>query len=1533
MSQEDLSDIEQVPTFLQLEDWEDRIGNLSKAQLILIAEHEAIEVPEGIKKGALLLKIVTTIKEGQSVLDASNIQDEAMLLEKQIKCQELRMQELKLQMQYQEKEAEEREKEREEKEKEREEKEREREYELLREREKAEREREREAHELKVLSLKQLPKDCDFNVSTALKLVPAFNELNVAEFFVAFEKIANKLSWPKEMWTTLLQCRLVGKAQKVYITLNEDLSSDYDSVKAIVLKAYKLVPEAYRQKFRDLKKLPNQTYVEFARLKEQTFEEWVKAKEVDDFTKLKELILVEEFKSCLHRDLKVHLEELKLDSLQEVAIASDEYVLSHRSYGVSSNRNVRYDKWKTGPSQSKSPTKSSSSSSASSQIGKVGGKGGRSPPRVRGSPPRGASKDVLCFFCRQKGHFRSQCSQYKKFCEEQKKPVGLLVSSPVERGTQVPKGFEKHISLGKVSNNASREHAREVSILRDTGALHSLILRSALPDGFAETNTQYVLLGGFPDTVSSWPLEKVFLESKWGRGYVELAVVDKLPVRGVDVVVANDLVDGEEVSSPVIWRVAGQEASAEFLEDRAESPISVVTRSKGQPVDLGEVNLDLQVAEDTTSTNIVLSNLDEQIGWNRESLRKAQETEFREKEELAEEPTNLTKPVTKWYQGLLYRFSRSAKVPADVREVQKQIVVPERYREKLMGLSHDNHLAGHFGFQKTSKKLSEHFFWPGMKKDVKRYVNTCITCQLVGKPNQKIPKAPLRPIPSVGEPFQEVIIDIVGPLPRTKSGNEYLLTIMDRMSKYPEAIPIRSIRSVRIVEELVGFFTKFGLPKILQSDCGSNFVSKYFQDKMKELGVKHITSSPYHPESQGQLERFHQTLKSMIKKYCLDHDSEWDKEIPYLLFAFRSAPGESVKCSPFQLIFGHAVRGPLEVVREHWEGETPELDVISYVNGLGEKLTRAWEFAKKNLRKSQEVMKANFDPKTKVRVFQEGDKVLVLLPTPGNPLKAAFSGPWKIIKKVSELNYLVETPGRRKKHQLCHVNMLKAFRDRAGKEVKAATTMVMSEIPKVEETIRVCSEFPDSNSDILSNLTKFLDYLPEKEQESLIDLIVEFKDLFKDTPGRTTLLEHDVEIENSPPVKQCPYRLNPVKNSIVDAEVKYMMDNDLIEASNSPWSSPVVLVKKEDGKSRLCFDYRKLNSITKTDSYPLPRVEDCIDQVGNAKYITKVDLLKGYWQVGLTPRARAVSAFVTHKGLFECKVMPFGMKNAAATFQRLMNLVTQDLEGCVVYIDDVIIYSDDWQTHLDRIRRLFEALRRAGLVINLKKSDFARAKVVYLGHEVGHGKIAPKNVNIQAILNFPIPYDKRTTRRFLGMAGYYRRFVRNFSEIAHPLTNLLKKEVKFMWKQECQRSFDKLKAILVNFPVLRSPDFKESFELAIDASDVGVGAVLSQKDPEGIVHPVAYFSKKLTGPQTRYSTIEKETLGLILALEHFEVYLSTSCTPIKVFTDHNPLKFISRFKNKNQRLVRWSIFLQEWNLEICHIPGSENRVPDALSRV
>lgn len=1080
-----------------------------------------------------------------------------------------------------------------------------------------------------------------------------------------------------------------------------------------------------------------------------------------------------------------------------------------------------------------------------------------------------------------------------------------------------------------------------MNILRDTGAAQSLVLRRSVPDNFVFMNDNFVLLGGFPNTVASYPLEKLYLETDYFQGSANFAVVDSLPVPNIDILFANDLAVSTECDIfPILTMVDlvnDQKAKNDFL-----NPIFVMTRSRAREVDLSDVELDSEVIDKQVSDfETIVSSDDDNINfqgidWDAKAFKEAQQNEFRVLE--IDDCKDVSKPVFLKENGLIYRASRSLNVPADQVEVVRQLVIPEKYRSRLLYLSHEHNLAGHFGVRKTFQKLAQHFFWPQMRRDIKRHVLSCKVCQLVGKPNQKIPKAPLIPVPSVGEPFGEIVIDVVGPLPRTRGGNEYLLTMVDRVTRFPEAIPLRSIRSEKIVEALVSFFTKFGIPKTLQSDCGTNFTSRFFRKKMSELGVHHVTSSPYHPESQGQVERFHQTLKSVIKKFCIETGNEWDKEVPFALFAIRSVPNETLGFSPFDLVFGHSVHGPLEVVREHWEGEAPEVNVLDYVSGLQEKLRKAWVFAQQNLFRSQAVMKANYDVGTKVRVFKPGDRVLVLLPLPGNPLKAQFSGPWKVLRKLNDVNYLIETPTKRRKSRICHVNMLKQFVDRKTEEVDSVEvdpiSLVNAEVvdPMVNEKMSINPDTLCSNTDILNNISIKFQHLDSEKSESLISLIDRYRDLFQEAPGRTTILEHDVDIGDSKPIKQCPYRLHPLKRNIVQEEVRYMLDHDLIEPSCSPWSSPVVLVKKEGGQHRLCFDYRKVNAVTKTDSFPLPRVEDCIDRVGSAKFITKLDLLKGYWQIGLSPRARQISAFVTGDGLYECKVMPFGMKNAAATFQRLMNRITQELEGCIVYIDDLIIFSDDWETHLKRLEALFQALRKAGLVVNLKKSDFAQAKVIYLGHEVGMGKVAPKRANVEAVTDFPAPQNRRGVRRFLGMVGYYRRFIKNFSEIATPLTNLLRKNVKFVWTKECEEAFEKLKAVLISYPLLQSPNFDLPFRLATDASDVGLGAVLLQEDDSGNVLPVAYFSRKLSPAETKYSTIEKEALCLIKALTHFSVYLSSSLYPVMIYTDHNPLVFIQRFKDKNMRLLRWSLFLQEYDIQIKHIAGRDNVIPDVLSR-
>ena len=680
----------------------------------------------------------------------------------------------------------------------------------------------------------------------------------------------------------------------------------------------------------------------------------------------------------------------------------------------------------------------------------------------------------------------------------------------------------------------------------------------------------------------------------------------------------------------------------------------------------------------------------------------------------------------------------------------------------------------------------------------------------------------------------------------------------------------------------------------------------------------------------------------MIRSYCFDTEKDCDEGIHLLLFAVRESVQESLGFSPFELVFGHSVRGPLKLLKEKFlsNDETP-LNLLQYVSDFRNRLSRACEVARSNLKTSQGKMKARCDSHIIHRKFKPGDKVLALLPIPGKPRQARYFGPYTTDKKTSDLNYIINTQGRRKNKQMCHVNMLKEYFDRDSSISKPIT--VVNTVPQESNVFEpeVNSDFIDKsdpgpskleNSDILRNLNNKLSHLEPSQQEELKQLIHEYEHLFPDIPTRTDKIYHDVIVEDSKPVKQHPYRMNPLKRKYLQDEVKYLLENDFIEPSQSNYSSPCILVPKSNGTYRMCTDDRKVNSVTNTDSFPIPRIDDCIDKVGNSKYVTKFDLLKGFWQVPLTDRAKEVSAFATPNGLYQYKVMSFGMKNSPATFQRLVNNVICGLDGCDAYIDD-IIYSDSWSDHLPRIRKFFDRLSKAKLTVNLAKTEFCYATVTFLGHLVGQGQVKALEAKVNAISEFPVPKRKRQLMRFLGMAGYYRKFCKNFSGINEPLTNLLKKSTKFKWNEKCQDAFDRLKAILKSAPVLLAPDFDKFFKLAVDASDVGIGAVLLQEDNNGIDHPVCYFSKKFNKHQKNYSTIEKECLALILAIQQFEVYLTSSTSPIVVFSDHNPLSFLHKLKNKDQRLLRWSLLLQEFNLDIRHIKGKDNIIPDALSRV
>ncbi len=366
----------------------------------------------------------------------------------------------------------------------------------------------------------------------------------------------------------------------------------------------------------------------------------------------------------------------------------------------------------------------------------------------------------------------------------------------------------------------------------------------------------------------------------------------------------------------------------------------------------------------------------------------------------------------------------------------------------------------HFQVRKTYTRILKHFFGPGMRKDVVCYCRSCHTCQIVGKPNQVIPPVPLKPIPVLGAPFEHVLVDCVGPLPKTKSGNTFLLTVICLSTRFPEAIPLIKITAPSIVKALVKLFSTIGLLKIVQSDQGTNFMSKQI---MKTLAITHRTSSAYHPQSQGALERFHQTLKSMMRKYCLETGNDWDERIPLLMFAVRESVQESLGFSPAELVFGHQVRGRLKILKDKiLENDVDaETSVLDYLTKFRECLNQACSLAKESLVNAQQGMKRNFDRKAVTRSFMPGDSVLVFLPVPGSSLSVRFFGPYEVKEKINEINYVIGTPDRKRKTRICHVRMLKLYHARVSSETNVKNRRIS------------CSFSCSSNRDETCNRSKF----------------------------------------------------------------------------------------------------------------------------------------------------------------------------------------------------------------------------------------------------------------------------------------------------------------------------------------------------------------------------------------------------------------------------------------------------------------------------
>ena len=458
--------------------------------------------------------------------------------------------------------------------------------------------------------------------------------------------------------------------------------------------------------------------------------------------------------------------------------------------------------------------------------------------------------------------------------------------------------------------------------------------------------------------------------------------------------------------------------------------------------------------------------------------------------------------------------------------------------------------------------------------------------------------------------------------------------------------------------------------------------------------------------------------------------------------------------------------------------------------------------------------------------------------------------------------------------------------------------------------------------------------LSPQQCEEVAKLLIKHKSTFSESDddlGRTGIIRHKIPTGSAQPIKQPLRRLPVHMNEEAEEQIQDMLKKDVIQLSSSHWASGIVMVQKKDGSKRFCVDYRRLNDVTLKDAYPLPRIDASLDQLSGAQWFSCLDLNAGYWQVEVEEQDRQKTAFASRQGLFEFKVMPFGLCNSPATFERLMETIQAGLNWkiCLIYLDDIVT-GRTFEEMIKNLDQVLEKLSEAGLKLKARKCHLFKQEVEFLGHIISHEGIKTDPKKTEVVRTWPKPETVHSLRSFLGFCSYYRRFIPDFAGIAKPLHRLTEKGVAYVWTDECSNAFESLKQKMAKAPVLAHPDFSQRFILDTDASDLAIGAVLSQKI-DGQEHVIAYASRTLTKSERRYCVTRKELLALVHFVKYFRHYLYGK--PFTARTDHGSLRWLMNFKNPEGQIARWIEVLSSYDMKIEHRPGRLHRNADGLSRI
>ncbi|KAK1596218.1 hypothetical protein QYE76_018557 [Lolium multiflorum] len=899
----------------------------------------------------------------------------------------------------------------------------------------------------------------------------------------------------------------------------------------------------------------------------------------------------------------------------------------------------------------------------------------------------------------------------------------------------------------------------------------------------------------------------------------------------------------------------------------------------------------------------------------------------------------------------------------------------------LLQESHGGGLMGHFGRDKTLSMLSTHYYWPRMKRDVERLCNRCTTC-LQAKSTSN-PHGLYIPLPIPYAPWSDISMDFVLGLPRTKHGHDSIFVVVDRFSKMAHFIPCHKSDDASHIASL--FFREVvrlhGIPASIVSDRDVKFMSYLWKSLMAKFGVKLLFSSSSHPQTDGQTEVVNRSLSTLLRTLVKKNLKSWEDCLPHAEFAYNRAKSTSnsyglytplpIPYAPWSDISMDFVLGlprtkyghdSIFVVVDRFSKMAhfipcSRTDDASHIASLFFREIVRLHGVPRSIVSDRDVKFMSYLWKTLMAKFN----VKLLFSSSSHP---QTDGQTEVVNRSLStlLRVLVkknlkawedciphaEFAYNRAKHSTTmrspfmvvygfepptaidllplplheQVNMDIDKRAQYMKKLHEDTRATIEQQPRGDGPFKVLKRINDNAYIVDIPTSKYL----------VSNTFNEFQDVFPDElpHGLPPLrgIEHRIDlIPGAPLPNRAAYRTNPEDTKEIQRQIQDLLAKGYVRESLSPCAVPVILVPKPDETQRMCMDCRPINAITVRYRHPIPRLDDMLDELSGATIFSKIDLRSGYHQIRMAIGDEWKTAFKTKLGLYEWLVMPFGLSNAPSTFMRLMNHILRPLIGksVVVYFDDILIYSKNLEDHVQHVREVLCILRHEKLFANLPKCHFAQNKLVFLGFVVSANGIEVDSSKVEAIHNWPTPTNVGQVRSFHGLAGFYRRFVKDFSTIACPLNELTKKNVPFVWGKAQQKAFDELKKRLTEAPLLALPDFTKTFEIECDASGLGIGGVLMQNGK-----PVAYYSEKLDGARLNYPIYDKELYALVRVLEVWQHYLWPK--EFVIHSDHESLKYLKSQHNLNKRHAKWVEFIESFPYVIKYKKGKENVVADALSR-